>query len=216
MRKYNKRSHIHPKLRVVLYLILFIFGGLLFGSILWVFHRIQTRFGEEIAEVAAALMSILILTLIMVGMRAGWNLDRFIRHRQIDIWRIHRSIRQTGYFLSLLGYEEIQTQLHPPKSEVSKPDQILANLDGQKRRGRPPTHSLDRWTRVVLAWENRDPFRNPMTLTEFLAQEFGTYADGTPRMSENSFYENRKKVFEAIRKDARQQQETGSYNQETK
>lgn len=210
MRKYNKRSHIHPKLRVVLYLILFIFGGLLFGAILWVFHRIQTRFGEEIAEVAAALMSILILTLIMVGMRAGWSLDRFIRHRQIDIWRIHRSIRQTGYFLSLLGYEEIQPQLQPPKSGVSNTTHILANLDRPKRRGRPPTHSLDRWTRVVLAWENRDPFRNPMTLTEFLAQEFGTYADGTPRMSENSFYENRKKVFEALRKEAILEQEPGS------
>ncbi|MBK8821870.1 MAG: hypothetical protein IPN58_04450 [Anaerolineales bacterium] len=83
-------------------------------------------------------------------------------------------------------------------------------MDRPKRRGRPPTHSLDRWTRVVLAWENRDPYRNPMTLTEFLSQEFGTYADGTPCMSENSFYENRKKVFEELRKNAALQQETGS------
>ncbi|WKZ48566.1 MAG: hypothetical protein QY306_04235 [Anaerolineales bacterium] len=210
MAKYTKRSHIHPKLRVVLYSILFTFGGLLFGSILWVFHRIQTRFGEELAEVAAALMSILILALIMVGMRAGWSLDRFIRHRRIDVWRIHRSIRQTGYFLSLLGYEEVQPQVSLPESAVSKPAQLLANMERPKRRGRPPTHSLDRWTRVISAWENRDPYRNPMTLAEFLTEEFGTYADGTPCMSENSFYENRKKVFEALRKDAMLQQETGS------
>ena len=210
MAKYTKRSHIHPKLRMVLYFILLTFGGLLFGSILWVFHRIQTRVGEELAEVAAALMSILILSLIMVGMRAGWSLDRFIRHRKIDLWRIHRSIRQIGYFLSLLGYEEVQPQLSLPESGTSKTVQMLVSMDRPKRRGRPPTHSFDRWTRVVSAWDNRDPFRNPMTLTEFLSQEFGTYADGTPCMSENSFYENRKKVFEELRRNASLQQEAGT------
>ena len=194
----------------MLYLILFTCGGLLFGSIIWVFHRIQTRFGDELAEVAAALMSILILALITVGMRAGWSLDRFIRHRRIDLWRIHQSIRPTGYFLSLLGYEEVQPQLSLPESETLNVTQLLVSMDKPKRRGRPPTHSFDRWTRVVLAWENRDPYRNPMNLTEFLSQEFGTYADGTPCMSENSFYENRKKVFEELRKNAALQQETGS------
>ncbi len=194
----------------MLYLILFTCGGLLFGSIVWVFHRIQTRFGDELAEVAAALMSILILALITVGMRAGWSLDRFIRHRRIDLWRIHQSIRPTGYFLSLLGYEEVQPQLSLPESETLNVTQLLVSMDKPKRRGRPPTHSFDRWTRVVLAWENRDPYRNPMNLTEFLSQEFGTYADGTPCMSENSFYENRKKVFEELRKNAALQQETGS------
>jgi len=210
MAKYTKRSHINLGLRIVLYLILFTCGGLLFGSIVWVFHRIQTRFGDELAEVAAALMSILILALITVGMRAGWSLDRFIRHRRIDLWRIHQSIRPTGYFLSLLGYEEVQPQLSPPESETLNVTQLLVSMDKPKRRGRPPTHSFDRWTRVVLAWENRDPYRNPMNLTEFLSQEFGTYADGTPCMSENSFYENRKKVFEELRKNAALQQETGS------
>ncbi len=210
MAKYTKRSHINPGLRIVLYLILFTCGGLLFGSIVWVFHRIQTRFGDELAEVAAALMSILILALITVGMRAGWSLDRFIRHRRIDLWRIHQSIRPTGYFLSLLGYEEVQPQLSLPESETLNVTQLLVSMDKPKRRGRPPTHSFARWTRVVLAWENRDPYRNPMNLTEFLSQEFGTYADGTPCMSENSFYENRKKVFEELRKNAALQQETGS------
>jgi len=109
-----------------------------------------------------------------------------------------------------MGYEEVQPQLSLPESETSNVAQLLVSMDKPKRRGRPPTHSLDRWTRVVFAWENRDPYRNPMTLTEFLSQEFGTYADGTPCMSENSFYENRKKVFEELRKNAALQQETGS------
>jgi hypothetical protein len=61
-----------------------------------------------------------------------------------------------------------------------------------------------------LAWENRDTFRNPITLAEFLSLEFGTYADGSPCMSENSFYENRKKVFDELRKDVVLNQETTS------
>ncbi|MCC6986386.1 MAG: hypothetical protein IT309_08155 [Anaerolineales bacterium] len=68
------------------------------------------------------------------------------------------------------------------------------------RRGRRPTYPLERWARVVQAWENRDPLRNTMTLSEFLAEEFGVYADGSPHMSENSYYEWRKRVFMELRK----------------
>lgn len=150
------------------------------------------------------------MTLIIVELRDGWSLDRFIRRRRIDLWKMQRSL-QVGPFLLLLGYEEVQ----PKVSTVdvsTQPNiaQTLALIDKPKRRGRPPTHSRDRWTRVVLAWENRDPYRRPMTLCEFLSQEFGTYADGTPCMSENSFYENRKKVIDQLRKNTVLNQETTS------
>jgi hypothetical protein len=210
--KLTKRSHIHPNLRIVLYSILLICGGLLFGSIIWIFRRIQASLGVELAEVAVALMSILILALMLVGIRAGWTIDRFIRYRRIDIWKIHKSFRQAQQFITLLGYEEpqpssISLQDSPNKQNI---DETLALIEKPRRRGRPPTHSLERWTRVVLAWENRDLYRNPMTLTEFLSQEFGTYADGSPCMSENSFYENRKKVFDELRKGVVLNQETTS------
>lgn len=209
MAKFTKRSHIHPKLRIALYSIVLLCGGLLFGSILWIFQRINTSLGEELAQVAVSLMSILILALILVGMRAGWSLDRFIRHRKIDLWKIQRFYKQARHFLSLLGYEEVQPKIITPELPTRENiEQTLALIEKPKRRGRPPTHSLDRWTRVVLAWENRDLYRNPMTLTEFLCQEFGTYADGTPCMSDNSFYENRKKVFDELRKSATLNQET--------
>jgi len=39
-----------------------------------------------------------------------------------------------------------------------------------------------------------------MTLAEFLSQEFGTYADGSPCMSENSYYDWRKRVFDELHK----------------
>ena len=199
--KLSKRSRIHPIMRTVLYFILLICGSLLFGSIIWIFHRIHSSLGVDLAEVASALMSIFILALILVGMRAGWSIDRSIRHREIAAGKIYRSFGQVRHFLSLLGYEEIQ----PVIGLTDGPNQLninetLALIERPRRRGRPPTHSFDRWTRVVIAWENRDTFRNPITLAEFLSQEFGIYADGSPCMSENSFYENRKKVFDELRK----------------
>ena len=188
-------------MRTVLHFILLICGGLLFGSIIWIFDRIHNSLGIELAEVAVALMSIFILVLILVGIRAGWSLDRFIRHRKVTTWKIFRSFNQARYFLSLLGYEEVQSKINVIESPTNQNiNESLAFIERPRRRGRPPTHSFDRWNRVVLAWENRDTFRNPMTLAEFLSQEFGTYADGSPCMSENSFYENRKKVFDELRK----------------
>jgi len=207
--KFTKRSHIHPVLRIVLLIILMMCGGMLFGSILWIFQRIHSSFGAESAEVAVAFMSMLILSLILVGLRAGLGVDRFIRRRKLTACKFYRSSSQARYFLSLLGYEELQRECELPATlTIQNTQDTLALIERPRRRGRPPTHSLDRWTRVVLAWENRDPIRNPMTLVEFLSQEFGTYADGSPCMSENSFYENRKKVFDELRKDVTLKQKT--------
>jgi hypothetical protein len=65
--------------------------------------------------------------------------------------------------------------------------------------------------RVVQAWESRDIQRNTMTLSEYLAEQFGIYADGSPQMSENSYYEWRKKVFKELRKqEARKKAKTAA------
>lgn len=205
MAKITKRNQIHPRLRTGLYSILLICGGLLLGCIVWIFQRIHASFGSALAEVAVSVISILIFALIMVGMRAGLSLDRLIRHQKIDIGKIQNSFKQERQILSWLGYEEFRARI--PEADI---EQTLLMIDKPKRRGRPPTHSLERWTRVVLAWENRDPYRHPITLIEFLSQEFGTYADGTPCMSENSFYENRKKVFDELRNNAAMNREPTS------
>jgi hypothetical protein len=140
----------------------------------------------------------------------GWDESRLelgSSHQASEdrFWKNSKSLNQEQQILSWLGYEDIRAKNLKPEIE-----QTLLMIEKPKRRGRPPTHSLDRWTRVVLAWENRDPYRNPITLTEFLSQEFGTYADGTPCMSDNSFYENRKKVFDELRKNATLNQEPTS------
>jgi len=39
-----------------------------------------------------------------------------------------------------------------------------------------------------------------MTLSEYLAEQFGTYADGSPKMSENSYYDWRRKILKELQK----------------
>lgn len=199
----TRRSHIRPIFRVVLVFILILCGGMLIVSINWIFHKIHYSLGIALAEVAVAFISVFIMILILVGMRTGLSMDRFIRRRRYEACKIYQSFRQVRYVLSWLGYDGIQSG-HEPVTIVENqtPEEMLALINRPHRRGRTPTYSLDRWTRVVLSWEGRDTWRNPMTLSEFLAEEFGRYADGSPRISESRFYELRKIILKDLRKKA--------------
>lgn len=201
--KSDKHTHMHPALKKVLIFILIMTGSIILTSQVWVYNKIHQSFGQELAQVISAFLSILILTLVVTGVRAGISMDRVIRQGRVVRWRIYRSFRQVQRFLSLLGYDDFLYEA--TKKSTGNPQdhkEVLTILNRAPRRGRPPTYSLDRWKRVVLAWENRDPLRNPLTLADFLSEEFGTYADGSPRMSENSYYDWRKKVFDELRKEA--------------
>lgn len=201
--KSDKHTHMHPALKKVLIFILIMTGSIILTSQVWVYNKIHQSFGQELAQVISAFLSILILALVVTGVRAGISMDRLIRQGRVVRWRIYRSFRQVQRFLSLLGYDDFLYEV-TKTSTGNLPDhqEVLTILNRAPRRGRPPTYSLDRWKRVVLAWENRDPLRNPLTLADFLSEEFGTYADGSPRMSENSYYDWRKKVFDELRKEA--------------
>jgi len=202
--KLTQRNHIHPIFRIVLFFVLIISGGMLFFSIIWVFNKVYSGIGRELAEVSVALISILILTLVVIGLRAGLSMDRFIRQQKVAAWRVYRSSSQVRRFISLLGYEEFPLAGGQPTEENTQlGEEILALIDRPKRPGRRRSHTMDRWIRVVLAWEKRDQVRNPITLPEFLCEEFGEYKDGSPRMSENCFYENRRRVIDELRKDSK-------------
>lgn len=201
------RHPIHPAFRMALLGSLFVSGALLLVSIQWIYSRIHLSIGTAVAEVSVAVMSILILALVGVGVRVGLQIDRSIRHGAVDECMIYQSSSQVRNLVLWLGYEEIVAQnaiCLPADCQESK--EILAQIEKPRRRGRSPTHPLDKWTKVVVAWENRDPVRHPMTLSEFLCEQFGEYADGSPRMSENSFYENRKRVIAELRNDIARKQ----------
>ena len=54
----------------------------------------------------------------------------------------------------------------------------------------------------MFKWEKRDPLRDTMTLADLLAEEFGTNADGSPRMTEQTYYDWRDRVFAELKKEA--------------
>ena len=186
---------MHPTLRKVLLFALLTGGIAIVVSMLWVFQRIDSSLGDDLAEVAVALTSVLVMALVVIGMRVGLSVDRYVRLRRLEKFRIYQSSHQVRQLCSLLGYGECA-----PTTTAPDGAQLLALMEKPKHRGRPPTYGIDRWKKVVLAWENRDPLRNSLTLAEFLAEQFGVYADGSPRMSENSYYDWRKKVVEEMRK----------------
>jgi|WetSurMetagenome_2_1015567.scaffolds.fasta_scaffold10698_5 hypothetical protein len=209
------RNSINPACKLVLYGSLVVSGATLIGSILWVYYRVHYGLGPAVAEVAVALMSILILVLIGAGIRAGSQMDRFICQGDLEDWTIYQSSQPVRNLVSWLGYEEAQlvvqeapTVVNKEKEELStgavqEAEEILALIDKPKKRGgRHPTHPLDKWTRVVVAWEKLDKDRYPITLNEFLCEHFGRNADGSPGMSENSFYENKKRVLAELRRQA--------------
>ena len=172
-----------------------------FSSVVWIYHRVQQSLGHAVAEVVVAFLVILILGLIVAGFGAGFGAKRVLRQRNAQALRIYRSLKWCKIFQAFWGClgPQVETETKTNSHEQCIPE-ITVLLDRPPRRGRTPMHTIDRWMKVVAAWENRDPLYNTMTLQEFLGEQFGTYADGSPCMSESSYYEWRKKVFEEWRK----------------
>jgi hypothetical protein len=63
-------------------------------------------------------------------------------------------------------------------------------LEVQKRRrlGRKPNFPLERWLPIAQKWENRDPLVDAFTLGELISEHLGTHPDGSPIMTEQSYY----------------------------
>jgi hypothetical protein len=173
----------------------------IYFSVTWIYYHVNTGLGLEIAQVVVAFLAILILFLIVLGFGAGFSVDRFVLKRRNQALKIYGLLKTYCIFHFLWEYiaplDETENTSTPDEQHTAEMKELL---NRPKRRGRPPTYSIDHWQRVVLAWENRDPLHNPMTLKEFLSEKFGTYADGSPRMSENSYYDWRKKVFDDLHK----------------
>ncbi|HPO85088.1 MAG TPA: hypothetical protein PLN86_04480 [Candidatus Hydrogenedentes bacterium] len=201
-----QRNSIHPIVRIILVSILILCGGSLGISIYWIFQKINRSAGVEIAEVVVAFVSIFIIVLFLVGLRTGLGLDRWIRYRRFEECRFLHSSKHTHRALTWLGYGHVVTEAAPEDDELKgwDLDELLALFEKPTRGGRRPNHPPERWIRVVMAWEKRDRLRNTMTLPEFLTQEFGERADGSPGESESTFYDYRRKIKEQIEKKARQ------------
>lgn len=179
-----QNNHFPPiVLRIGLLFVLLVSTTGVLSSVAWIYHRVHNSLGLAIAEVVVAALVIVILTLVIVGFRAGFGARQVFR----ALW---------GYIGLPAELEQKTTDPQPQSEEILD---VPALLDGPPKRGRPAMHSIDEWIPVVSAWENRDRWRNTLTLSEFLAERFGRNADGSPLMSANSYYDWKKRVRKELR-----------------
>jgi len=97
----------------------------------------------------------------------------------------------------------MQKQHHPP-FEITKSPELTThgtetNDTGElvalksPRAGRKPMFDEQTWREVVMAWEQRDTAKSPITLADFLAEKMGRRPDGSPVVPITTFYGWRRK-----------------------
>lgn len=106
--------------------------------------------------------------------------------------------------MNLWGYElKEKDALQTPTPEPQMIESFdLFNMPA--RRGRKPTFPLERWIPIAMKWENRDPIRDAFTLGELIAEHLGTNSDGSPIVSEQTYYSVwRQRAMDEIRRRAK-------------
>lgn len=184
--------------KAVLYTALIGASLLIFLPTTWMYQEMKSRLGVGIAEISMAVMVIIFLSVGFAGAGLAHLLDRAIQTRtglfrspQLGSW-VDSLVRIWGFALM---EERLDDPAPLPQNPTPNIAEIQAILEGPRKRGRKPTYSLDQWIPVVIRWESRDTLRETMTLNELLTEKFGENADGSPRMTEQSYYDWRRKVF---------------------
>lgn len=201
-----------PVKKSVLCLTLVGVGLIVFLPIVWAYQKMKLDMGVDIAEIILTFATVIFLGMVLAGMGLAYFIDGAIR-KQRFIFRAPQPGGWVNALIRIWGFELIDEQ--PESPVVSEPaktleaNEALAILNKPRRRGRKPTYSIDRWKRIVLKWENRDTLRDTMTLADLLAEEFGTHADGSPRMTEQSYYDWRDRVITEIKKEAEATKSSG-------
>ncbi len=197
MTEKNSQSNQVPSLFLRLVLVTVLLASVIgvFFSVRWIYDRVQSSLSLELAEVVVAFLAIVILGLVAAGFGAGFGTKRALRTRKAHACKIYHSLKWCKVFQALWGYmgPTVESEQSPAPEKQDVP-QITFLPKRASRRGRVSNYPVDRWIKVVLAWENRDTLRHPITLMEFLSEEFGTWADGSPRVAKKTFYDNQKKV----------------------
>ena len=108
--------------------------------------------------------------------------------------------------MNLWGYELKEKEAVLTRTITLEP-QIIEPFDlfnMPARRGRKPTFPLERWIPIAMKWENRDPIRDAFTLGELIADLLGTNSDGSPIVSEQTYYSIwRQRAMDEIRRRAK-------------
>ena len=196
--------------KIILLVLLMIAIVIVFLDVIWWYRNFELGLGTVIAQAAIAYHVIILLVMVGVGVGLGYYMDRMICQRR-SIFRDPQKGSWVEVFMNMWGYEfqEGAAPILESRPEQQEPSMIepFVLLDLPTRRGRKPTFPLERWIPIALKWENRDPIRDAFTLGELIAEHLGTNSDGSPIVSEQTYYSVwRKRAVTEIRRRAKAKQ----------
>jgi len=207
-----------PKKIVLLALLKIAIIGV-FLQVTWSYHGFEEGLGTRMAQIAIAYHVVLLMVMVAVGVGLGYWIDQMIRLKK-SIFHSPQKGSWTEAFMNLWGYAlkanegtaQKISPLPPPDPSMLEP---FVLLDLPTRRGRKPTFPLERWIPIALKWENRDPIRDAFTLGELIAEHLGTNSDGSPIVSEQTYYSVwRQRAIDEIRRRSRPKRSVNVREQE--
>ena len=191
------------------------------SQIMWAYRNFESGLGTGIARTAIAYHMIVIGVMIVLGLRLGYEVERMISQEKFLFdctkrgkWA-ERIMKLWGHDANVKGSNQFDGQPLTEEAPSSDPVEVPATWDIPTRRGRKPTFTLDRWMPVAVQWENRDTIRDGFTLAELICEHLGTNEDGSPIVSEQTYYSTwRPRAIEEMkRRAALKQARTSSQRQ---
>jgi hypothetical protein len=178
-----------------LVLALIITGMLSLISFFWLYQKVKFRFGIEAAEISLTVGVIFLLAWTTLGIFAGSKIDGMIQEQK-SIFNASQNNKGAEILMHIWGYEKIYKKVSEPGVIEIDTDfdfdmsyeEMMSVVNQPNRRGRPPEFGLKDWIRVAIIWESRDTTVNVLTLPEVISEVLGTNSDGSPAMSEQSYY----------------------------
>ena len=202
-----------PIQKIILFLALVGTGVLVFWQVTWVYHNIQSDMGSKMAETSLADHIVILLVLTAAGFALAYLMDWMIRHQKSIFHSLHEG-SWAELLVHLWGYE--LNYCPEPKNQTSTEVPFIPQLDSfelidrPRRRGRKPTFPLERWLPIAVQWENRDPIRDAFTLGELISEHLGTNSDGSPVVSEQTYYSTwRERALKELQRRAQSKKSSG-------
>lgn len=160
-------------------------------QIIWSYHNLEDGLGTSVAKIVIAYHVVFLMILVVGGIGLGHWIDQLIRLKK-SIFRDPQKGSWTEAFMNMWGYEVKTKEMGQPPTTapIYEPPAIepVTLFHAPARRGRKPTFPLERWLPIAAKWENRDPIRDAFTLGELIADHLGTNSDGSPIVSEQTYY----------------------------
>ena len=202
-----------PIQKIILVLALVGTGLLVFWQVARVYQNIQSGMGSGVAETSLSDHIMILLGLTAVGFSIGYQVDWSIRHQTSIFHSVHEG-SWTEMIVHLWGYE--LNYCPDPKNQTGTEAPFIPKLDSfelidrPRRRGRKPTFPLERWLPIAVQWENRDPIRDAFTLGELISEHLGTNSDGSPVVSEQTYYSTwRERALQELQRRAQSRRSSG-------